>query len=135
MFPGHKIVIVSHGVSYFAGETYALVDWVGEESSSVVQGIRVAGGFVRVGEVSKIRVSGGVFDGLVIASGKNHRSVVIHFTCIIFIGTKQEMEHLLKRRVVDEGQGEKEGGMEGQGEIEDGTSRRDRGGGWKDNER
>ena len=40
---------------YTAGETYALVDWVGEESSSVVQYIRVVGGVFTVGEVSKLQ--------------------------------------------------------------------------------
>ena len=51
-------------------ETYALVDWVGEDSSSVVQCIRVAGGVFTVGEVSRVRTSGGTFNAVVVANGE-----------------------------------------------------------------
>ena len=57
-------------LSYTAEETYVVVDWVGEETSSVIQSIRVGGGIFRVGDVSNIRISGGQYQGIVISSGK-----------------------------------------------------------------
>ena len=68
-FKSQFVSILCHVVSYFAGVTYALVYWVGEDSSSVVQGIHVGHGLNKVGEVSKIKFSGGIYDGLVVSSG------------------------------------------------------------------
>ena len=45
-------------------------DWVGENTSSVLQGAKVAGGGFSVGEVSPIRIGTETYDGLVVASGK-----------------------------------------------------------------
>ena len=53
-----------------AGETYVLIDWVGENTSSVLQGVKVAGGGFSVGDVSPIRIGTETYDGLVVASGK-----------------------------------------------------------------
>ena len=50
-----------------AGETYVLVDW---NTSSVLQGAKVAGGGFSVGEVSPIKIGTETYDGLVVASGK-----------------------------------------------------------------
>ena len=44
---------------------------MGEESSSVVQCIRVVGGVFTVGEVSRVRAAGGTFDAVAVASGKH----------------------------------------------------------------
>ena len=53
-----------------AEETYVLIDWVGEDSSSVVKGTNVIGGSFKVGEVSTVRTGGRNYDGIVVASGK-----------------------------------------------------------------
>ena len=47
-----------------------LVDWVGEEASSVVQSVRVGNGTFQVGEVARVRYGNGIYDGKVVASGK-----------------------------------------------------------------
>ena len=47
-----------------AGETYVLINWVGENTSSVLQGAKVAGGGLSVG------IGTETYDGLVVASGK-----------------------------------------------------------------
>ena len=52
------------------GETYELVDWVGEDTSSVVQCNRVAGGVFMVGEVSRMWTSGGTFNAVIVTSGE-----------------------------------------------------------------
>ena len=74
-----------HNQSLFTtGETNALVDWVDEESSSVVQSVRVAEGVFTVGEVSRVRTSGGTFRGVIAASGKHysHEQYTWKYMCI-----------------------------------------------------
>jgi hypothetical protein len=44
-----------------------LVDWVGEDTYSMVQGRRVDGSY-RVGEVSRVTFGVGYYDGLVVAA-------------------------------------------------------------------
>ena len=56
--------------TFFLQEKPVLVDWVGENTSSVLQGAKVAGGGFSVGEVSPIRIGTETYDGLVVASGK-----------------------------------------------------------------
>ena len=64
----------------YTGETYALVDWVGEESSSVVQSTKIGCmGVFAVGEVAKVRTSTGTFKAVIVASGKKLvHLVVVH---------------------------------------------------------
>ena len=64
----------------YTGETYALVDWVGEESSSIVQSTKIGYmGVFTVGEVAKVRTSTGTFKAVIVASGKKLvHLVVVH---------------------------------------------------------
>ena len=45
------------------------MEWVGEDSASVVPCHRVSEGECRIGEVSKVRTSAGIFDAVVAATG------------------------------------------------------------------
>ena len=54
----------------FAGDSYLLVDWVGEDSYSVVKGQRV-NGLYRVGEVCRVKFGVGRYDGFIVAAGKS----------------------------------------------------------------
>ena len=50
-------------------EKHALIEWVEDESLSVVCCEKVNGGLWTVGKVSRVSTSGGVFMGLVTATG------------------------------------------------------------------
>ena len=54
-----------------------MVDWVGEQSSSLLQSTRVGGGIFRVGEFYKIKVAGRYYDGKIVSSGK--------YSCLILL--------------------------------------------------
>ena len=79
----------------FAAFTEEMIDWAGEDSSSVVQSLKVGGGVFREGEVSRVKTSQGCFEGMVEASGKND---FVQLQSYQATGTKREMEDLMKTR-------------------------------------
>ena len=68
---------------------YALVEWVGEDSSSVVPCIQVGGGTYRVGEVTNVKTSGSIFNALVAAVGKSSDYSLLVIAC-----NKHEYGHM-----------------------------------------
>lgn len=65
----HSSVLV---YNIFAEEKCVLIDWVGEDSYSLVKGGRVNNGSHRIREVSEVKFRAGHYDGLVhvVAAGK-----------------------------------------------------------------
>lgn len=49
---------------------YALVDWVGEDSSSLVPCLQVGNGVFTIGEIAQVNTSEGTFEAIVSAVGK-----------------------------------------------------------------
>ena len=47
-----------------------LIDWENEDSSSVVQGVKVNDGCYCVGEVSIVKIGGRIHEGKIVAAGK-----------------------------------------------------------------
>lgn len=56
-------------INSFLGKIYALIEWEQDKTLSVVPSLKVGGGVCRVGDVSRIQTSAGVFRGLVTATG------------------------------------------------------------------
>lgn len=54
----------------------------------MVPSLKVGGGVCRVGEVSRVETSGGVFRGLVTATGIHVHTVIHGLTCIQWIACK-----------------------------------------------
>ena len=65
-----------HG--FFSGDSYVLIDWVGEDAHSVVKSNRVNGGVYEVGKVERVRFGPGYYDGRVVAAGKSVNSTCKH---------------------------------------------------------
>ena len=49
---------------------YALVEWVGEDTMSVVCALQVEGGQYRIGSQHPVKISQGTFEALMLADGE-----------------------------------------------------------------